>query len=354
MGPHLNRAYSPYEGLPPRAFWRTGVAEQDAAAIADLYRPKFPIARDARIAVAGTCFAPHVMHALAANGFAAIDAEPAPHGFDQDTAGRFGYGLGAARWGSIGTPRQLLQLCEEALGAFTPADAIWEEDGRYFDALRPTLEPEGLASPTEVDEHRAHHLRKAREVLAAADVWVIVLGLTEAWRHRASGTVYPSAPGTVAGAFDSAIHAFHNFSFAEIHADLAAFMTLARRERPGTKFILMLSPIPLTATASGEHVLTATTQSKSILRAAAGQLAAEHDDVDYFPLYEIACSPAARGAFFEANRRTPNAEGIRAAVRPFLAAHGGEAVPRRAAKAGRRRAAKSAACDAVIETMFAE
>lgn len=32
---------SPYSDLPPRAFWRTGVSEQNPLTISDLYRRKF-------------------------------------------------------------------------------------------------------------------------------------------------------------------------------------------------------------------------------------------------------------------------------------------------------------------------
>ena len=51
--------------------------------------------------------------------------------------------------------------------------------------------------------------------------------------------------------------------------------------------LLTVSPVPLIATISDRHVLTATTYSKSVLRVAAEQATATIDAVDYFPSYEV-------------------------------------------------------------------
>ena len=71
-----------------------------------------------------------------------------------------------------------------------------------------------------------------------------------------------------------------------------------------------VSPVPLTATATGRHALVATTHSKSVLRAAAGQLADELDHVDYFPSYEIVTGFPYRAAFYAPNLRTVTPDGV--------------------------------------------
>ena len=76
--------------------------------------------------------------------------------------------------------------------------------------------------------------------------------------------------------------------------------------------------MPLTATASGRHVLTATTYSKSVLRAVAGEAADRHEFVDYFPSFEIITSPVFGGAFFEANRRTVAPAGVEFVMSTFF------------------------------------
>lgn len=328
---------SPYEGLARSAFWRTGVVGHEPNAIPNLYARKFPISREIRVATAGSCFAQHIARNLRLRGFSVVDAEPAPKGLDETSAAEFGYGIYSARYANIYTARQLVQIAREAFGQFTPADTVWEKDGRYYDAMRPSVEPFGLSSPSEIADHREYHLGKVRDVIASADVFVFTLGLTETWMHRASGTVYPTAPGTIAGKFDPELYRFHNFGFREVYDDLSAFIELAEGVNPNIRFLLTVSPVPLTATASGEHVLAATIYSKSVLRAAAGQLFHERANVEYFPSYEIITSSLSKGAYFERNLRSVRSAGVKAAMGAFFSEHDREG----AAEGGSRHRAKS-------------
>jgi hypothetical protein len=320
---------SPYEALAQSAFWRTGVVGHQPDAIPSLYKRKFPITREMGVATAGSCFAQHISRNMRARGFAVIDAEPAPDGLGEETASEFGFGIYSARYANIYTARQLLQVAREAFGKFSPSDAVWEKDRRYYDAMRPSVEPLGLSSPAEVADHRKYHLGKVREVIMSADIFVFTLGLTETWMHSRSGTVYPTAPGTIAGSFDPRIHRFHNFTFREVYDDLSAFMKLAERNNRGIRFLLTVSPVPLTATASGEHVLAATVYSKSVLRAVAGQLFHERENVEYFPSYEIITSALSKGAYFKSNLRSVGAIGVKAAMEAFFREHdeGGDPQP---------------------------
>jgi hypothetical protein len=314
------RASSPYEGLPPEAFWRNGVVGHAPDAIPAIYRNKFAIGKETAIATAGSCFSQHLSRLLRARDFAVVDAEPAPEGMDPELARQHQYGIFSARYGNIYTARQLRQIAFEAFGRFEPADAIWEKDRRYYDALRPAVEPDGFATPDEVREARKEHLRAVRRVIETADLFTFTLGMTEAWIHRQSDTTYPTAPGTVAGRYDPATHAFRNFSFTDVYRDLVQFFALAKRANPKIRFLLTVSPVPMTATAAGEHILTASVYSKSVLRAVAGQLASERDDVDYYPGYEIVTSALSKGAYYNENLRTISPEGVAAATAAFLAA----------------------------------
>ena len=318
---------SPYQDLPPSRYWRSGVSQAHVLDIPDLYVKKFAIGPADRIATAGSCVAQHISRNMRARGFSVIDAEPAPEGLDEATAQAHGYGQYSARYGNVYTSRQLIQLAREALGQFTPANAVWEKDGRFYDALRPSVEPDGLRSAAHVALHRRQHLARVAEVLRSASVFVFTLGLTETWIDRASGTVYPTAPGTIAGSHDPAVTAFHNLTTAEVLEDMLAFRDLMRGINPAIRFLLTVSPVPLTATAASDHVLVATTYSKSVLRAVAGELQQRFDDVDYFPSYEIIASPPARGFFYDPNLRTVNKAGVAHVMRTFFAAHGTGASP---------------------------
>ncbi|MEO7261469.1 MAG: GSCFA domain-containing protein, partial [Jatrophihabitantaceae bacterium] len=171
--------------------------------------------------------------------------------------------------------------------------------------------------------------------VAEASCLVFTLGLTEAWHDRGTGAVYPMCPGTVHGVFDPERHVFSNHTFAQVQQDVLAAVALAHAVNPGLRILLTVSPVPLTATATGGHALTANTYSKSVLRAVAGQLAAEHDHIDYFPAYEIITGVPFRGVFFEPNLRTVTAEGVEFVMRRFTAALSRPAAPRAARPSGR-------------------
>ncbi|MFN3847481.1 MAG: GSCFA domain-containing protein, partial [Paracoccaceae bacterium] len=85
--------------------------------------------------------------------------------------------------------------------------------------------------------------------------------------------------------------------------------------------VLTVAPGPLVATAGGAHVLTASTASKAILRAAAATLTETDPDIDYFPSYEIITNPAAKGAFFQPNLRHPTPRGVSVVMKHFMTAH---------------------------------
>jgi len=312
---------SPYSNLPPERFWRTGVAGQQPETIEGLYRKRFEISPDMRIATAGSCFAQHIARHMRQHGFDVLDLEPAPPGLPKDLQPTYGYGLYSARYGNIYLVRQLRQLLDEAYGRHTPSDAVWERDGRCFDALRPSVEPDGLGSRAEVLAHRERHLAAVRSMVEAMDLFVFTFGLTEGWVHSESGTVYPGAPGTIAGDYDPAVHRFHNFTFAEILADFQAARAILRELNPQLRFLVTVSPVPLTATATGNHVLSASVYSKSVLRAVAGQLYDECGDLDYFPSYEMVASHFSSGAFFASNRRSVTADGVSAVMRVFFDEH---------------------------------
>ena len=249
-------ATSPYARLENRAFWRSAVANRHPAKLADLYRKKFVIREDERIATAGSCFAQHIASRLRSHGYNVLDAEPTPYAFDRESAHKFGFGLYSARYGNIYTVRQLLQLVLECQGLREPAEIVWTRGGRCFDALRPTVEPDGLASAELVRLHRDQHLGRVRQLFYETTLLVFTLGLTETWEHRGDGTVYPTAPGTVAGDFSPETYAFKNLAYHEIVADFLELRARLREASPGIRFLLTVSPVPLTATASGDHVFS--------------------------------------------------------------------------------------------------
>lgn len=122
--------------------------------------------------------------------------------------------------------------------------------------------------------------------VAEADVLVITLGLTEAWRGNKTGKYFcqvPRAEGENGATF-------HPSTFLENYNNMRATFDMLFARYPEKQVILSVSPIPLDSTFRKHmDVGTANTESKSILRAVAGQICREYEsNVTYFPSFEMA------------------------------------------------------------------
>jgi len=310
----------PYRSLPDTAYWRRAVAGQGPA-IDPLAGGFLTLSQDDKVATAGSCFAQNIARYLRRSGFNFLVSETAHPIIPAEAAERHGYGLYSARYGNIYSARQLLQLFDRAYGAFAPAEDIWPAaggEGRVVDPFRPTIEPQGYASEAELRADRAHHFARVREMFETLDVFVFTLGLTESWESAIDGAVFPVCPGVSGGVFDPARHAFRNFRVGDVAADLAVFIGRLRAVNPVARIILTVSPVPLVATASGHHVLAATTYSKSVLRAAAQEVVEDHDGVFYFPAYEIIMGAPAAARYFAPDMRNVTEEGVAQVMSVFL------------------------------------
>lgn len=328
------RAHTPYSDLPPQAFWRTGVAEAGVYGLSDLWTSPWTLPSDARFATFGSCFAQHISRALKERRMGWVDGEPAPFGTPAELARSFNYGVFSARTANIYTVAQLRLLLRMAAGE-TPIEepGLWiSPDGRVRDSLRPSIEPDGFASLHEALLSRQAMVRGLRRAVIGADVFVFTLGLTEGW-ESAQGQPFAACPGTLGGAFDPAQHRFVNYRTAAIRQALDDSLALLQMMNPAIHLLLTVSPVPLTATASGAHVLVATMRSKSALRAVAGEMAEDEAAIDYFPSYEIISGAPTRSAFFEPNLRSVVPQGVEVVMRHFFnglnltapARHGAEA-----------------------------
>lgn len=307
----------PYESLDEKFFWASAVAKRSMFDISGLWDPKFKIARNMQVATFGSCFAQHIGRALAANGFSWMLAEETPPGLSDESARKFNYGVFSARTGNIYTVSLLKQWVDWATGA-TPPEETWEKGGRFFDPFRPNIEPDGFESREELLRSRKAAIGAFKTALTTSNVFVFTLGLTESWVNRKHGHEYPMCPGTVAGEFDAGEHEFINQDFPFIRKTLVETLRRVKDLNPQIRFLLTVSPVPLTATMSGNHVLVATMESKSVLRSVAGMVARQLDFVDYFPSYEIINATPFRGTFFEANQRNVNHAGVEHVMRSFF------------------------------------
>jgi hypothetical protein len=204
---------------------------------------------------------------------------------------------------------------------FCPEEDRWIENGSIIDPFRP-----GLKFPAENNEEfellTKSHLRATREAFETADVFVFTLGLTESWVSKKDSATYPACPGTIAGNFDQKKYEFKNFSIKEIVDDTSYFIEKLRLRNPKVRFILSVSPVPLVATATNQHVISATIYSKSVLRLAAEELSTNLKNVSYFPAYEIITGPQAPHDYFESDRRNVSLLGVECVMSTLLEASG--------------------------------
>lgn len=308
---------NPYRNLPSSAFWRSAVADKFPLDIESLWTPKHEILREDRIITAGSCFAQHIGRALTARGYNWYDAEPAPTFVSDELKRKFNYGIFSFRTGNIYTAALLRQWIGWALNDEEVPDEAWEEDGRWFDPFRPAIEPHGFEGRDEMYASREATLLAIRRAVEQSSLLVFTLGLTEGWSNSKSGHVYPMCPGTIRGKFDAEMHVFGNSQFPQIRKDIDETLEILRSANDRMKFLFTVSPVPLTATATHQHVLTATTYSKGVLRAIAGDIS-ERPDSDYFPSYEIITGIPYRSMFFEPNMRSVSLHGVTHVMNSFF------------------------------------
>lgn len=309
---------NPYTTLDEKYFWAPAVGQRNMYDISGLWNPKFKIGKRMKVATFGSCFAQHIGRALAKQGFNWFITEPIPQGLSDENAKMFNYGIFTARTGNIYTVSLLKQWVDWALEAQPVPEEIWQKNGRFFDPFRPNIEPEGFESAEELIRSRQMAIEAFKTALTDSDVFVFTLGLTESWFNKDHNYEYPMCPGTVAGEFNQDKHLFVNQGFAFIRKTLVESIRRIRAVNPKIKFLLTVSPVPLTATMSGNHVLVATIESKSVLRAVAGSAMRTFPFVDYFPSYEIINAPPYRGAFFELNQRSVTSQGVDHVMKNFF------------------------------------
>lgn len=287
----------PYETQPDKAFWATGVRNSLVEHGSLDVEPLTSILdKDDVVVSAGSCFAQHVGKELFRRGYGY-----AKSAFSGERVESFGLG-------NVYTIRQLKQWLEYGLGQREWAEqTLHVESGRYYDYLLPHLGK--FSSLDDIQDHRREVADELVRQLTCADVFVFTLGLTEAWVNS-EGDVYPSCPGVMVGCFDESCHQFVNLTFSDVLSDLKDVEARILEINPNLNLVFTVSPVPLTGTATDEHVLIATNHSKSILRAALGEFLKGARSSSYFPSYELITHNTLNDWRFQENLRTVSTEGV--------------------------------------------
>jgi hypothetical protein len=309
----------PYRSQPKTAFWRNSISNLSPDDVDPAVKFDLKIDRKMKIATAGSCFAQHIARHLANSGFNYFVTEPGHPIILQEIKKKHNYGTFSARYGNIYTSRQLLQLIQRVYGDFSPEETAWQlEDGAWVDPFRPNIQPTGFRSRLELARDRKAHFAAVRRCFEECDVFVFTLGLTEVWISAEDGAAFPVCPGVKGGVFDDERHLFLNLTVSDVVADMVEFFDRMKVINPRCSFILTVSPVPLIATATDNHVLAATTYSKSVLRVAAEELVRQYENAHYFPSYEVITGNYNRGAYYGPDLREVEEAGVSHVMRLFF------------------------------------
>ncbi len=191
------------------------------------------------------------------------------------------------------TPLSMLQEFQAAFGeleGWQDDSLIYPRDGGVIDLNYTHIESaDNSAAAVAVRRSIAQALvRRAAE----ADVVILTLGLIEAWVHKPTGfTANFVAPKLLVRNADE--FEFRLVGFAETIACLEGIRALLGRHNPKpVQLVVTVSPVPLSSTFTEKDIIVANGDSKSTLRAAAAEFSAQHDDVHYFPSYEMVINSA--------------------------------------------------------------
>jgi hypothetical protein len=202
----------PYAKLEDYQFWPKAMTAQAPGHVNPALPEQKLILPGHKIVTIGSCFAQHLARHISLSGLDYLVTEKAPEGVDPVAARQRNFGVFSARYGNVYTVRQAVQLFDRAFSAFKPVDVAWQRDAVFVDPFRPGIEPGGFNSPETLADDVVRHLAYVREVFLQADWIIFTLGLTEAWRSKADGAIYPIAPGVAGGVFDPDRHEFVNFT----------------------------------------------------------------------------------------------------------------------------------------------
>jgi GSCFA family len=299
--------HNPFSGWAARAFAanqadRTLACHRIWTPMPELgMHPKFKVQRDHSVFAVGSCFAREVEDALRGLEFdvpthcdALFEQPPLLHEAAVNPGARPRAYLN--RYNSMSMLdelRHLLGLAPDIeQGLLTYAlDRRTVADLHYTQSLRQVDMETTLARRQAVREHLGPLLRRCKLI-------VITLGMAECWYDEAAGRYLNNTPGPrVQAAFGDRL-SVHLTRFDQHRAALSSLHEVLQSVHGmDFKLVVTVSPVPLERSFLSQDVVVTNQYSKSMLRAVAQEFAAMHDNVDYFPSFELVSYADPRGAW---------------------------------------------------------
>jgi hypothetical protein len=241
--------------------------------------PGLRITSTTPIASMGSCFAREIRKVLLDEGYAYITEET-----DNPKSVH-----ASAAWERTYNTFSMRQIFEYTFEEWEPDLRWWvsPESKKVQDPYRRIILYDSVA---EAEEDFVRHRECSRAALTKAEVLILTLGLVEIWEDTVDGSVIclPSGPYPKEGG-DMSRYRFRVSRYFENLENLERIYAIMQEHMPGCRLLLTVSPVHLWATFRTDlDVLSASCNSKSTLRSAVDEFTARHDNVFYFPAFEMA------------------------------------------------------------------
>jgi hypothetical protein len=237
------------------------------------------------VASIGSCFAAEIKAYLVRKGFNYLHAASDSEGQRHPTA-----------WNRVYNTCSMRQEVERGVSAFAPNERFWDVEDRILDPYRKMV---SWKTRAEAEQELEQHRLAVSRIIRKAEVFILTIGLREVWFSKLDGSVFYGVPPV--GAYNPELHGFRMTTVEENVRNLDAIHALLMSVNPGCKFIITVSPVPLHATFLEQNVVVSNAISKATLVVAVNEFVSRHDNVFYFPAYEIV-TVGIRKAFERDNR----------------------------------------------------
>ncbi|MBI3252509.1 MAG: GSCFA domain-containing protein [Candidatus Omnitrophica bacterium] len=236
----------------------------------------------------GSCFALEIQKVLREKGRAVYPETTALRAGSQEADELVTSGLESVHFNTF----TMLQEFEKAFGLWRQdPDDFWltkrglggRRGAHFQDPYRRKVyapSKEGILALTAVLDEAI------RKGIVESDLYILTMGLTEVWKKKDNGRVACTSISDSGGGGKDQL-TFYQSGFADNYANMKKIIELIREQFPSRHVVLTVSPVPLNRTFSKDDVFTATVENKAVLRALAGQLVREFENVHYFPSYEF-------------------------------------------------------------------
>lgn len=228
------------------------------------------ITKDSKIFTMGSCFAYEIYHYLKNKGYDVLTKQ-----LSDDEPELIWYNTYTMRY-----------EFEKVIGAFT------QEQNDYWNTPRGLQDPYRRFVFGSKKQELHDKISKIDEIIRngilTSDVIVLTLGLTEVFFQNSNNKAICASPGYGSGGGHDTRVKFTTYG--ENYDNVNEIMNIIKRINPKAKVILTVSPVPLGMTYSKYDHVVANTESKSVLRAVAGEIVRNHEHSNYFHSYEIATS----------------------------------------------------------------